>query len=136
MNFTLYKPNSKNQGSAFSFSINKGKNDKPVLFVSMIQQYSWNDSRKTGSFKENAKNPEKSATTALSLIEAGEILSSFKNNSFTIGFFTKNLEEKDTANGFIFDLLDYTYVSSFSSDYDINYLSYYIQNSYKNHSIN
>ena len=77
MNFTLYKPNSKNQGSAFSFSINKGKNDKPVLFVSKIQQYSWNDSRKTGSFKENAKNPEKSATTALSLIEAGEILSSF-----------------------------------------------------------
>ena len=64
-----YKPNSKNQGAAFSFSINKGKNDKPVLFVSMIQQYSWNDSRKTGSFKENAKNPEKSATTALSLIE-------------------------------------------------------------------
>jgi len=90
MNFTLYKPNSKNQGSAFSFSINKGKNDKPVLFVSMIQQHSWNDSRKTGSFKENAKNPDKSATTALSLIEAGEILSSFKNRIPFVAFHKKD----------------------------------------------
>ena len=60
-----------------------------------------------------------------------KILSSFKNNSFTIGFFTKNLEEKDTANGFIFDLLNYTYVSSFTSNYTINYLSFYLQNTYK-----
>ena len=60
-----------------------------------------------------------------------KISSSIQNNTLTIGFFTKNLKESDIANGFIFDLLDYTYVSSFSSDYDINYLSYYIQNSYK-----
>ena len=60
-----------------------------------------------------------------------KILSSFKNNNFTLGFFTKILEEKDSANGFIFDLLNYTYVSSFTSNYTINYLSFYLQNSYK-----
>ena len=60
-----------------------------------------------------------------------KISSSFNNNTFTIGAFTKNLKELDTANGFIFDLLNYTYVSSFISDYTIDYLSYYIQNSYK-----
>ena len=90
MNFTLYKPNSKNTGSAFSFSVNKGRNDKTVLFVSMIQQYSWNDDRKTGSFKENAKNSEKSATTALSAIEAGEILSSFKSRIPFVAFHKKD----------------------------------------------
>ena len=90
MNFTIYKPNSKNTGSAFSFSVNKGKNDKTVLFVSMIQQYSWNDDRKTGSFKENAKNSEKSATTALSAIEAGEILSSFKSRIPFVAFHKKD----------------------------------------------
>ena len=42
--------------AAFSFSINKGKNDKPVLFVSMIQQYSWNDDRKTGSLRRMQKS--------------------------------------------------------------------------------
>ena len=78
MKYTLYKPNSKNSGSAFSFDLTNDRNDKPVLFVSMIQQYSWNDSTKNGSFKENAKNQEKSATIMLNETEAGEFLSSFK----------------------------------------------------------
>lgn len=78
MKYTLYKPNSKNSGSAFSFDLTNDRNNKPVLFVSMIQQYSWNDSTKNGSFKENAKNPEKSATIMLNETEAGEFLSSFK----------------------------------------------------------
>ena len=60
-----------------------------------------------------------------------KILSSFKNNDFTLGFFIKKLEERDNANGFIFDLLDYTYVSNFNSTYEINYLSFYLQYNYK-----
>ena len=78
MKFTLYKPNSKNTGSAFSFDIAKDKKGNAVMYVSMIQQHSWNDQTKSGSFKENAKNPEKSGTIKLSPTEAGEILSSFK----------------------------------------------------------
>tara|TARA_R100000479_G_C6344392_1_gene186609 strand:- start:341 stop:907 length:567 start_codon:yes stop_codon:yes gene_type:complete len=86
MNFTLYKPNSKNTGSAFSFTIAKDKKNNPVLFVSMIQQHSWNEKYKTGSFKQNAKDPQKSAVIKLSATEAGEILSSFKTRIPFIAF--------------------------------------------------
>ena len=78
MKFTLYKPNSKNTGAAFSFDLTKDKKGAAVLYVSMVQQHSWNDQTKSGSFKENAKNSEKSGTIKLSPTEAGEVLSSFK----------------------------------------------------------
>ena len=52
----------------------------------MIQQYSWNDNKKTGSFRENAKNPEKSTTIKLTEIEAGEFISSFKTRVPFVGF--------------------------------------------------
>ncbi len=86
MKYTLYKPNSKNTGSAFSFELGKSKNGDTVLYVSMIQQYAWNDITKNGSFKENAKNPEKSASIKLSAIEAGEFLSSFKTRIPYVAF--------------------------------------------------
>ena len=78
MKFTIYKPNSKNTGWAFSFDLTKDRKGGAVLYVSMIQQHSWNDQTKSGSFKENAKNSEKSGTIKLSPTEAGEVLSSFK----------------------------------------------------------
>jgi hypothetical protein len=90
MKYTLYKPNSKNTGAAFSFDLVNDRNNKPVLFVSMIQQHSWNDSAKTGSFKENAKNPEKSATIKLTENEAGEFLSSFKTRIPYVAFHKKD----------------------------------------------
>jgi len=86
MKFTLYKPNSKNTGSAFSFEIGKSRNGEPSLYVSMIQQYGWNDSTKNGSFKENSKDPTKSASIKLSVIEAGEFLSSFKTRIPYVAF--------------------------------------------------
>lgn len=86
MKFTLYKPNSKNTGSAFTFDSTEDRNGKPTLFVSMIQQYSWDEQRKTGSFKENAKNEEKSTTVKLTDSEAGEFLSSFKSRIPFVGF--------------------------------------------------
>ena len=60
-----------------------------------------------------------------------KILTSAKNNNFTIGFFIKNLEERDNANGFIFDLLNYTYISNFNSNYLVQYSSFYLQDYYK-----
>jgi hypothetical protein len=89
MKFTLYKPNSKNTGSAFSFDLTKDKKDEAVLYVSMIQQHSWNDQTKNGSFKENAKNPEKSGTIKFSPTEAGEILSSLKTRIPFVAFHRK-----------------------------------------------
>ena len=38
-----------------------------------------------------------------------------------------NLEERDNANGFIFDLLNYTYISNFNSNYLVEYSSFYLQ---------
>ncbi len=94
MKFTLYKPNSKNAGSAFSFDIAKDKKGNAVMYVSMIQQHSWNDQTKSGSFKENAKNPEKSGTIKLTANEAGEILSSLKTR---IPFVAFHRRDKDTT---------------------------------------
>jgi hypothetical protein len=94
MKFTLYKPNAKNTGSAFTFDCTKDRNGNPVLFVSMILQHSWNNERKTGSFKENAKNPDKSTTIKLTDIEAGEFISSIKTRIPFIGF--HKTEEKTT----------------------------------------
>jgi|TARA_Y100000004_G_scaffold13674_1_gene14599 hypothetical protein len=90
MKFTLYKPNSKNTGSAFSFDLAKDKKGNAVMYVSMIQQHSWNDKTKSGSFKENAKNPEKSGTIKLSANEAGEVLSSFKTRIPFVAFHRRN----------------------------------------------
>jgi hypothetical protein len=90
MKYTLYKPNSKNSGAAFSFDSVTDKNGKLVMFVSMIQQHSWDDKKKNGSFKENAKNPDKSATIMLSFNEAGEFISSFKSRIPFVAFHKKN----------------------------------------------
>jgi hypothetical protein len=92
MKYTLYKPNSKNTGAAFSFDSVKDKDGRNVLFVSMIQQYSWDDKKKNGSFKENAKNPDKSATIMLSFNEAGEFISSFKTRTPYVTFHKRNDE--------------------------------------------
>jgi hypothetical protein len=92
MKYTLYKPNSKNTGAAFSFDSVKDKDGRNVLFVSMIQQHSWDNEKKNGSFKENAKNPDKSATIMLSYNEAGEFLSSFKSRVPFVAFHKKNDE--------------------------------------------
>ena len=86
MKFTLYKPNAKNTGAAFTFEATKDNSGKPVLFVSMILQYSWDDQRKTGSFKQNAKNPDKETTIKLTEVEAGEFISSFKTRIPFVGF--------------------------------------------------
>ena len=80
MSLTLYKPNSKNAGAAFTFSIGSDKkNDEPTLFISAIAQYSWNADKKIGSFSGNASDKEKTVNVKLNLNECGEILSAIKN---------------------------------------------------------
>ena len=80
MSIQIYKPNSKNTGSAFTFSKSKDKkNGSPVFYISAIAQHSWNEDTKTGSFSGNSKNPEKTINVKISEIEAGSFLSSFNS---------------------------------------------------------
>jgi hypothetical protein len=80
MSIQLYKPNSKNTGSAFTFSIGVNKNNPlPAFYISAIAQHSWNDEKKIGSFSGNSKNPEKTVNVKINELECGEIMSAFKN---------------------------------------------------------
>ena len=88
MKFNLFKPNSKNTGCLMSFEIGKNKDGSPCWFINAVQQASWNDSTKTGSFKENVKNPQKSAVVKMNANEAGEMLSSLKSR-IPVQFFHK-----------------------------------------------
>jgi len=80
MSIQLYKPNSKNTGSAFTFSIGENKsNPLPAFYISAIAQHSWDDQKKIGSFAGNGKNPEKKVNVKLSEFECGEFISAVKN---------------------------------------------------------
>lgn len=77
MNLAIYKPNSKNTGNAFNFQIsNKGE---VTFYVNAIQQHSWNDKTRTGSFVKNRENPDKNISFKLNEFELGEMLAAFTN---------------------------------------------------------
>lgn len=75
---TFYKPNSKNSGTACSFSVNPKDQS---IWSSLIKQASWNDSKKIGSFSENQNNPNKSVKLKFSLTEAAGLLDALERNS-------------------------------------------------------
>lgn len=87
MKYPIYKPNKNVSGCAGSFNIGQiGQDMKSALFVEMIQQASWDDKKKIGSFKANQDDPTKKINFKLSVAEAGEILSSFKTRVPFIAF--------------------------------------------------
>ena len=75
---SFYKPNSKNSGTACSFSVNSKDNS---VWGSLIKQSSWNESKKIGSFSENQNNPNKSVKIKFSLTEAAGILDAIERNT-------------------------------------------------------
>ena len=80
MSLQIYKPNSKNAGSAYTFSkTTDKKTGSPVFYISAISQYSWDDNKKTGSFAGNSKDPTKTINVKISEFEAGSFISSFSN---------------------------------------------------------
>lgn len=79
MNLSLYKPNSKNTGCAFNFSIGLGSKGLPALYVSAIQQHSWNDKTKIANFSQNREDADKNINIKFNEWEVGGIISSFKN---------------------------------------------------------
>lgn len=74
---SFYKPNSKNTGTACSFSVNSKDGS---VWSSLIKQSSWNEGTKTGSFSDNKDNPQKSARVKFSLTEAAGLLEALDKN--------------------------------------------------------
>lgn len=81
MSLSLYKPNSKNTGCAFNFKIGTNKNYEPTLYVSAIQQYSWDNKTRASNFSGNKDNADKNINLKFSEFEVGGILSSFRNRN-------------------------------------------------------
>lgn len=75
---SFYKPNSKNSGTACSFTVNPKDQS---LWGSLIKQASWNESKKIGSFSENQNNPNKSVKIKFSPTEAAGILDAIERNA-------------------------------------------------------
>ena len=75
---SFYKPNSKNTGTACSFSVNP-KDES--IWSSLIKQSSWNESKKIGSFSENQNNPNKSVKIKFSLAEAAGMLDALERQT-------------------------------------------------------
>lgn len=78
---SFYKPKKDGNGSAFTFRYNRQPEKTPAFYITAIQQYSWNDVTKNGSFKENAKNPDKHLNVKMSLIELGDMISFFQKRN-------------------------------------------------------
>ena len=80
MSLQLYKPNKYNSGFGFSFSMGHDKNSgEPILFVSAIMQYSWDDKARRGTFIKNKEDPEKNITLKFNEFECGSIINAVKN---------------------------------------------------------
>lgn len=79
----FYKPNPKNTGCGCSFKVSV-KDD--CVFVNLIKQSSWDESKKRGSFAGNAQNPKMSASVKLNSTEIGDIVSAMRRNVEFSGF--------------------------------------------------
>lgn len=88
---SFYKPNSKNTGTACSFSVNEKDSS---IWSSLIKQSSWNDAKRIGSFAENQNNPAKSVKIKFSLTEAAGILDAIERGTEFSAYHTS---EKQTT---------------------------------------
>lgn len=93
MPLTLFKPNSKNTGSLCKFNFGPAKKGGDTkgelsLYVSIIQQATWNAGTKSGTFKENAKNPDKTISIKMSEFEVGGFINSIKRRVELKGYHT------------------------------------------------
>lgn len=75
---SFYKPNSKNTGTACSFTVNTKDGS---IWSSLIKQSSWNESKKIGSFSDNQNNPNKSVKIKFSLTETAGLLDALERNA-------------------------------------------------------
>jgi|TARA_R110000803_G_scaffold117393_5_gene185936 hypothetical protein len=96
MSIQIYKPNKNNSGFAFSFSMGEDrKSGEPVLYVSAIAQYAWDEKKRLGSFIENKEKPEKNLSLKFNEFECGAIISCIENR-FEYNTFHKFEDNKTT----------------------------------------
>ena len=81
MNLSLYKPNSKNTGCAFNFSVGQNPKGSAAFYVSAIQQYSWDNASKKANFSKNKEDSEKNINIKFNEWEIGSIISAFNNRN-------------------------------------------------------
>jgi len=79
MSISLYKPNAKNTGCAFSFQYGVTKNEEPCVFMRAIKQHGWDSTKKVGNFSSNRDDPSKNLSLKFNEFECGALLSAFKH---------------------------------------------------------
>tara|TARA_R110002020_G_scaffold68500_2_gene179304 strand:- start:1458 stop:2036 length:579 start_codon:yes stop_codon:yes gene_type:complete len=80
MSISLYKPNSKNTGAAFSFQAGlDNKTQELVLYIKAVKQHSWDAKKKQGYFHQNAKDPEKNIILKFNEFEIGSFIAAIDN---------------------------------------------------------
>ena len=99
MSISLYKPNSKNTGCAFNFSVGQNKNKEPVVYVNAIQQYSWDEKSRSGNFSNNASDPDKKISLKFTEFEIGGIISAFNHRNEYSSF--PSFEDNKTSIKFV-----------------------------------
>lgn len=79
----FYKPQKSGNGTCATFEHVTSAEDqkKNGFYVNLLKQHSWNDSSKTGSFKENVNIPEKHKKIKLNDLELCNILYVLESNS-------------------------------------------------------
>ena len=95
MSISLYKPNAKNAGCAFSFQYGVTKNQEPCLFMKAIQQHGWDSNKKIGNFSSNRDDPSKNLSLKFNEFECGSLLSAF-NRRYEFNTFHTYEENKTT----------------------------------------
>lgn len=79
VNYPIYKGNKKNTGNCASFQLS---NDKKSFWIKAVNQFSWDESKpgqNKASFKENARNPDKSISVKVNPTELGGIIFALDN---------------------------------------------------------
>ena len=93
MSITIFKPNPRNTGALVSFKLGpdkRGGDTKGELsfYVSIVQQASWDNANKKGSFRENAKNPDKNINIKFNEFEVGGFINSIRRRTEFKGYHT------------------------------------------------
>ena len=78
----FYKPQKSGNGTCATFEFNTNTEDvkKQGFYINILKQHSWDESSKTGSFKENVNNPEKHKKVKLTDLELCNILYVIESN--------------------------------------------------------
>ncbi len=93
----LYRPNKDNTGSALSFNFGAAKTGEVSLYLQAVKQASWNAQTETGSFRENAENPEKKMNVKFSDWEVGGLIAAFRNVDRFSAYHTNDRAKSNTT---------------------------------------